>query len=56
MPPEWKSRTMSARGKQLALKVVGDLLCHRAVRRPGKLRFMLPLSIGEVRVPARNAG
>ena len=43
--------------QQFALEIVGDLLRHRAVGPAGKAdRFMLPLSIGDVRVPARKAG
>ena len=39
-----------------AREIVGDLLSDRAIRPAGKLRFMLPLSIGDVRVALRKAG
>jgi hypothetical protein len=38
------------------VEIVGDLLVTVPSGLPGKLRLRLPLSIGEVRVPARNAG
>ena len=53
LPPEWKSSTMSAQRQQVARgnsRRSSPSPCRPAG--PGSERFILPLSIGEVRVPA----
>ena len=56
VPPEWMSITRSARGRSCRWKKSAIFCVTVPSGLPGKLRFRLPLSIGEVRVPARKAG